>query len=502
MRFCLQIALFAILEAGPAVSQPVRRDYYDGDWVSFITQRDITGFAQGFEVLYIGTPNGVGRYSTMTNRFLLPLTASSGLDNPRVLRIAFDDGSGTLWIDTPLGPASYNEAIHEWRRGGTFPDNLSRDDAAQLRFDNLFTPFDLSYFTPDRQSPYGFFRDRNLRTYPITTALVDGFNRSRIWFGAWGQGLGDVDNVTQQVTFHPWGLYQSTVYTLLQVDKRWYFAGEGDGSEPPLISVFDTGDSTWSYLEPFYRIAAAGAVTSTARLGRELFFGTADGLLKYDPRAERWRRYSRFDGLPEDRITAVFPDGELLWVGTSAGPGLVDPCLDTGRVAVSMITASLPATWVYDFASAWGYIWAGTEKGLYRIRQREADWSRITTPDGLLRGRVRALEVRPEGIWCATDGGLLLLDSNLAASRVFRSGGDLANGNLFALAVDDANIWAAGQGGLWRYIRAKDRWRVYTRSDGLLDDFVFDLALDGDYIWLAGREGVTRFFWNNRLRID
>ena len=75
---------------------------------------------EGFEVVYSATPYGVGRYSGLRNRFLPPLTASSGLDDPQILRIAYDDGTATLWVETPLGALSYNDAIHEWRAWGDF----------------------------------------------------------------------------------------------------------------------------------------------------------------------------------------------------------------------------------------------------------------------------------------------------------------------------------------------------------------------------------------------
>lgn len=495
------LALLIGFSALAAEAQPVRRNYYDGDWVSYVMQRQVTGLTQGFDIVYIGTPEGVGRFSSLSNRFLPPLTASSGLDDPRILRLAFDDGSGTLWIDTPLGPASYNEAIHEWRRGGTFPSELVREDAGRLRFDNLFTPFELAYFPPDHQSPHGLFRDRDLRSYPITTAFFDAFNANRVWFGAWNYGLGEIDRFSQQVTFRPYGPYQSTVLAMHRLAGVLYVGGQGEDGEPPVISMFDLRDSTWSYLEPYYKLAAAGEIVSISSLGKTCFFGTSTGLLKFEPESGRWRRYSHFDGLPDDQVTALFPDGDLLWVGTRNGPGLLDPRPDTGTPAISMVTSSLPGTWVYDFCDAYGYIWMGTETGLYRIRQG-SDWGRITTPDGLLRGRVRGLAVRPEGIWCATDAGLLLLDSQLVAQEIFRDGGDLTDGDLFALAVDDANLWVAGRSGLWRYIRAKSLWRSYTRADGLLDDFVYDLELDGNYIWMGSTSGLTRFLWNNPMRID
>ena len=66
--------------------------------------RKVTGFAQSFDILYLATPYGVGRFHTSQHRYLPSLTASSGLDEPAIVRIAFEDMTFTLWVDTPLNP--------------------------------------------------------------------------------------------------------------------------------------------------------------------------------------------------------------------------------------------------------------------------------------------------------------------------------------------------------------------------------------------------------------
>ena len=159
-------------------AQPVRRNYEPGDWVSFIEQRHVTGLTQGHDILYFATPFGVGRYHTVARRFLLPLTASSGLDNPDILHIAYDERDGTLWVETPLGPARYVEVFDEWTSASEFPRELLRDDVAQLNFTTLFTPWGLSYHRRGSGSPYGMFIDLRLRNYPMTTALRDVINRA------------------------------------------------------------------------------------------------------------------------------------------------------------------------------------------------------------------------------------------------------------------------------------------------------------------------------------
>lgn len=488
--------------AGDLSAQPSRRGYYHDDWTSYVPIRQITGLAQSFDLVFVATPFGVARFHPASRRWLPPLTASSGLDLPAIRRIAFDEEYQELWVDTPRGSFSYNEVQDEWRRQPEFPVGLVRDDSRTVRFDNLFTPFEISYLAPVQSAPSGQFVDRELRHYPITVALNDHANRNRVFVGTWGYGLAEVDRNTQNTVFMPTGLYQESVESILREGPLWYFAGHGDAGEPPVISIFDERDSTWRYEQPFYNVSAAGDITTMARLGDFVFYGTPFGLLKQDRKQNRWRKYSSFDGLPDPSITSLCPDGRLLWVGTQKGPGLLDPYADTGRAALNLATPSIGTSWVYCLTRWQGHTWAGTSTGLYRISQAEGEWSRVVTETGLLKAQVRGVALVPEGLWCATDLGLVLLDSNFQAAAIFRSGVEMTPGDLYAVAADASNVWAASSAGVWRYNKVKDTFRLYTREDGLLHEFVYAIELDGQYVWFGSEGGVTRFLWNSPLRLD
>jgi ligand-binding sensor domain-containing protein len=494
--------LLALFLTQTGFAQPARRNYQPGDWVSFIEQRHVTGLTLGYDILYFATPFGVGRYHTVARRYLPPLTASSGLDDPEILQIGYDEQDGTLWVNTPLGSASFVEVFNEWRSAFEFPRRLLRDDVRLLNYATLFTPWGLSYHARGTGAPYGMFVDEGLRSYPITTALRDVINSDRIYLGTWGLGSGEIDALGERVTFDSWGLAQHTVQAIFPVGDDWFFAGHGAETDPPEISIFHTVDSTWSYLEPYYDVAAKGDITSINALGDMIFFGTPDGLLRYDQKKKHWRTYSAFDGLPDAHITALLPLGDLLWVGTARGPGILDPLADTGTIAISLAQGDMNSAWVYALDSAYGFVWAGTNRGLYRVHPDHGDWGRVVTGDGLLKGRVRDIAIRPEGIWCATDAGLVLIDSTMRSREVYRSRVELSDGDLYSLAVDGHSIWASSRSGVWRFNRQKSSWRLYTREDGLLDEFVYDIYLDGDHVWFAMAGGVSRFLWNSPVRID
>jgi ligand-binding sensor domain-containing protein len=502
MKAAVRATGVCLLWVGQSAAQPVRTGYYHGDWTSYVPIRYVTGLAQSFDLIFVGTPSGVARYHTASRRWLPTLTVSSGLDDAGIRQIAFDENYQELWVDTRLGVYSYNDVSDEWRRQLDFPAGLVRDDRATVRFDQLFTPFEITYLPPARGTSLGQFVDRELRRYPISAALNDRTNSALVYIGTWGYGLGVIDRNTQSAEFVPSGLYQERVEAILHDGPLWYFAGRGEEGEPPVISIFDTGDSTWRYNQPFYSAAAMGDITSMARLGDFVFYGTPAGLLKEDLKTHRWRKYTGFDGLPDPAVTSLLPDGRLLWVGTQKGPGLLDPYLDTGQAAISLVTPAVGTSWVYCLTRWRDYTWAGTSSGLYRISQAEGEWSRVVTESGLLKAQVRDLAQVPQGLWCATDLGLILLDSLLQAAVVYRSGVELDPGDLYSVAADAYNVWAACPAGVWRYNKVKDTFRLYTRADGLLHEFVYDIVLDGPCVWFASEGGVTRFLWDSPLRLD
>jgi len=47
--------------------------------------------------------------------------------------------------------------------------------------------------------------------------------------------------------------------------------------------------------------------------------GTDQGVLKFDRERQRWVHFTTADGLPDNRVRAIHPDGDYIWFGTAAG---------------------------------------------------------------------------------------------------------------------------------------------------------------------------------------
>ncbi|KQQ30955.1 hypothetical protein ASF61_17105 [Duganella sp. Leaf126] len=188
------------------------------------------------------------------------------------------------------------------------------------------------------------------------------------------------------------------------------------------------------YQEPLPRIG------SILRRDGELWLGTPNGLLRYDPRAATVTAYHQgpaaSGALTDSRITALLaaPEGKL-WVGTRNGLNLLDPA--TGRAEQIAVA---PAR-----------------------------------SDGLPAGLINALAYDGRGrLWVASNsGGIAILDGRTAdgTPRFLRLAlGNSLPGRVASFLRRDASgqMWASGGNGIARIDPETLRVALFGRAEGLV----------------------------------
>lgn len=139
-----------------------------------------------------------------------------------------------------------------------------------------------------------------------------------------------------------------------------------------------------------------------------------------------------------------------------------------------------------------GWMWFGTDKGLFRFDG--INYTRYTTTEGLGDDQITSIfSVSDQNIWIGhKNGQITIFDGN--SFKVFNPEEGLGSVELTDIAVDSSgNIWYSTLGeGVYKY---DGRYLVNLNTDeGLSDNNVYDIevGLFGD-LWFATDNGITHY---------
>jgi len=261
------------------------------------------------------------------------------------------------------------------------------------------------------------------------------------------------------------------------------------------------------------------AVSSPAGL---LWIGTADaGLARLRIDGSFPRTLTTFDGLPGNRVQALYRTGDSVWVGTFGGVALFTENASNAQIALrrSDSNASTAGALISDdiraLASIRDTLWVATGAGLSAF----AAGAWIARGD-LLATAANALLVSGDTLWVGTPVGPRAYASGVLApvgaghppapclalgelggvvysatpgSGVYRratgvwtaTGSGLPSGKTQALAVaPDGALWVGAESGLARYDAGSDSWTPH-RSEGPLVDAIENVVADARGAWFV-----------------
>jgi signal transduction histidine kinase/ligand-binding sensor domain-containing protein/CheY-like chemotaxis protein len=268
----------------------------------------------------------------------------------------FEDSNGTLWIDAGL--------LYRWdRRTGEF-----------VSFET----------TSDRPDDFGNTRVFSLLEYP----------RGFLWGGT-DRGLYHYEIATGRSRHYrydpadPDGLPETQVMAVFR---------DRDGTlwtvtENYLAKLVDpAGGRFVSYLYNERPTTGAWTFPSLVQTGDgQLWFGTLQGLVRFDPRGETFRHYRNDPGDPtslgHDAVRALLRDplqpDRILWVGTGGG-GLNRLDIEGGTFSRYTTAQGLPNNVVYGvLPDDAGQLWLSTNLGLARFDPGTGEVRSFDVADGL-----------------------------------------------------------------------------------------------------------------------
>ena len=299
---------------------------------------------------------------------------------------------------------------------------------------------------------------------------------------------------------------------------RRYGVAEGLCAVPALRVVQDRAGNVWTTTAAGLSQMAAGARRFRCRASRSaidseenndlledregnIWFVHDQGLAVH-PADERFRQYTKADGLPDEEVQAMLPlSGGRVWVGTRAG--LVElTTTPAGGGGATSRRLPLPP----DAGSRYvrclyrdrrGDQWVGTENGAARYTPSTRQWTYFNQTPGLAGQHVVSMAEDGRGrLWLATSGrGVAVFDPAASRFKFFNKENGLPSNVFWQVFGDRAgNIWLASDDqGLIRADVAHDTFRrVAGQPAGLSVGSISEDAAGQLWLGTIGR-GVLRY---------
>ncbi len=218
-------------------------------------------------------------------------------------------------------------------------------------------------------------------------------------------------------------------------------------------------------------------VTAVARFDGLLWLGTFEGLRVVD----RWGVVWAVDGVL-DRVTAITPEGESVWVGTEAGVTIFGP--DQQVVDTLQAGVELPDAPVSAIAARDDEVWVATG-GAGIVVGEPGAWRPLNVANGLVHDEVFALADDGFFMWIATPLGVQAWDH---AQQALLPPGRPRVVPARDVAAAPGQPFVAGAAGVLTQL-PDGQWVTLRRQIGGVPneagtDSTRALAFDGEHLWM------------------
>ena len=451
-------------------------------WSHYPNQNVVSSIAEGEDEIFFGTTGGIRRYHRFRDTWLRPITTADGLPDNQVDAMRFDPSTGDLEIRTRTGTARWMTRIHALNLGG---------------FTRLDPVRHVSRI-PSVAPPFGYYINGNIvrgphQNYGITDTLVDSWNI--LWIATEGLGIGRADLKFNELTFIRSGPIVQNV-TAIEIDESTVWVGGRDDYDVFArgISRFDRETDEWVHFEQeaIQRLDDT-QVNDIVADSSDVWFATDRGVVRYQKQIEAWDTYRLNAGSGTRRLrraTSLARAGSRLWIGTERGLAVLDHQTDTIRaVGGSEIFR------IRDLASGAQYVWAATNKGLFRTSVDDVTWKEAST-NPATRQPILALDVSGDTTWAfAALPPTLLVSTNPDSSWRTLSVPEAGSESTVSLSASGERAWIGTNSGIIRISTETGKLTTMTRIDGLLHDKVTGIRLEGPYVWVGSRKGLSRYRW-------
>ena len=295
------------------------------------------------------------------------------------------------------------------------------------------------------------------------------------------------------------GLSQGTILATTQDRQGFMWFGTADGLNRYDGYAFRNfysiiGDSTSLSNNEILSLAA----TPDGRV----WVGTTTGLNVYDPEYDRFTRIGVREGLPNATITSLLANKDnSVWVGTAQGLVEVFPSLDSMEVFADGVY--LPNKQVTTLAhDLGGNLWIGTEGGLVRMSEPRRGLRKFETivQDAWDQKPIRTITFSQRGdLWVGTDEALFQAHPSIKPNK-WRVENRLWKA-ILCTGIDrsEGKLWVGTNDGLYLFDSNADSKPAHftastSQRNSLTDNQLYSIFQGQDGIWWFGASSGLNFF--------
>ncbi len=333
------------------------------------------------DCVWVGNDGGLSRYDKKTESWTTFVASrTSGAISPsKVYAVAAD--SRYVWAGTPAGLHRYDKEKNQWtvppHRGYWSAKSITVDekylwlgtDAGVRRYDKAAGRWE--EYTVENGLPSNIVRDVDLEGYDLWVATDNGtaaFNRLSDDPNAW-------ETYSHSLEIETMGDERRYAQTLLSNDVRsvkiaedfvWFGTDQG-------VCRYNRKNETWETFltKEDLNVEDIGAIATD---GNVIWFGTNRGATKYDTVSNNTVSFTPEDGLASHIVTCIVPNGAEIWFGSpNAGATRYDKT--TGEWKIFNAERGLIHNGVEAIAIDGEQIWFGTEIGLCRYDRQAETWT-------------------------------------------------------------------------------------------------------------------------------
>ncbi|WMS87708.1 ligand-binding sensor domain-containing protein [Pleionea litopenaei] len=448
--------------------------------------RITTIYSNGKDLIWIGTSEGLIRYSTLSGS--AELFHTSAATNRRLsgnhIQSLLVDNENKVWIATATGLNVFDplaDRVYQYHKNYIDQRGLLSDDIVSIFQDDVGLVWlgtygsGLNVFNRQTQNFNHYFTKRdafNLNSsntiHSITTDLL-----GNIWVGSYGSGLFQIDSqrkTLRRVTDHTGSLKNSFITSL----------------------HFDIYDNLW--------------------------ISTLSGLYVYDPDYQSYHQIShpKFKGI----VSTISEDrnGDL-WIGVDSGlvkiEGVQGKYDETANIRVIDFTHRIKKylddkNYIINdiYEDVEGLLWIGSDLGLFVV-EPSTEFQHAFVHDenntkSLSHNYVQVIYEDTQGvIWIGTGDGLnkLVMNNGLTQNAYFEHFSEdngLVNDSVYGILSGEGDeLWLSTSNGLVRFYTSTNKVEHFTTRDGLQSNefnlWAYHKSSDNE-IFFGGINGITSFY--------